>query len=695
MSQTQSLALTYTPLESGDRESRWIRIEQQDTGDESLTVAEAAALIDGLYGIEPCDDGMGGGGEEADPENEPDSDAVDAALAGLLDRAGMCKQPEYWEAVVHVYRSHQTPDYELRSETADVESAVYETVRASHRQDVEANGAVIELAMPYAGGLTGIPAGVGWGVRGSTVNLDRPLNARLVLRYDTTYDRVTLRVPTGSPSPLREGGRPEIPAASVVAFWAELAASCDLNPPDQDDDTDADDIAAICAKGGDGSSVDVKPKDCWQRVTHYDRCNCSRKRVNERTETVPAACDEPRNVEVFGGYVHCEGEEDELSDPEYYQRRCCHAPPAGLPRCRRSYAVYNGGREIESGPDHWRDVYGPDVAMVAVLPKDGRCGDLVTEWNVPSRNCCDDVEPQRPAEDNPTTIKYGEVVQLMVEGGQDPRRWRASAGLLFPDGTNYVERGIHAAWVHVAPDACAVSGVQVDDGCTKVTIPLTLDEEREEMYLSPDEANISPNGYLTVTAYNARGDVQWTAGALRLITPQGLATATFEAPDSFCGSTTIVATDACGDMASAIALSTQGHWEVVKDFDPCNAPWSGLASNWAYGYYVSQGWRANVYTYTGVKQFSKYGCPEEGSCGEVLSDAPCEYGNLLTEGVTINCPSLETKYTWRRKRGELCCQYYSWYSSDGEPGGKDCREIENRWSAVTQWITELQRWECP
>lgn len=745
MSERQTIVLNYTPLESGNAESRWIRVEQETPEDESLTVAEAAALIDSIYEIEACDDGMGGGGEGDDGTDAPDEDKVDAALAAMLDRAGMCDEAKFWTATVRVYRSHRQPGYVLRSETATVETT--EPVRESRRQEVEVSGAVIELDMPYDGGLTGIPAGVRWEVRGSTVNLDRPVNGRLVLRYTTYYERVTLRVPN-SPSPagsppgggalvsasLLEGGggevaggekpaRPELQAAAVVAFWGDLAASCDLNPPEQDD-ADANAVREQCRKGGGGSGGGGDdPGECWKTVAHYDRCSCSYKKVNEWEEQVPAPCDGAISgagvgyEERFGGFVWCEGEEDEVSDPEYYEKRCCHPPPRPLPRCRKSYAVYTGGHEIENGPDHWRNIYGADVAMIAVMPDGGTCGEVVTEWNVPQKNCCDDVEPQEPHPDNPKKIAPGGAVKLVVNGGQNPRKWRASAGLTFFGGKNYLNDGGSEEWVYASNDACDVGSVQVDDGCTKIHMPLLLDAgERPPMRVYPDGATIAPGQRLLLSAENSRGDVQWESGALRLVSPQGRTQATFEAPDDFCGMTEVTATDACGNADSVSVLSTMGAWKEVFDFDPCSAPWGGRAPSRASGpclkscrnstnflHYVDnyQGYRAYVCNCSGGKSYPggqiSWPPPDEGSCSDSLSnvDVMCGYsGNELIgnqNGESLyQCTPNTSNWSNAVRCYTLCT--HNWDCSQDAWG----RVLvgQNIWGAMVHSIERLWRWDC-
>lgn len=736
----ESITVSYTPLESGDAKSRWIRVEQERPEPETVSVAEAAEIVDRLYKIDPCKQGLGGGGEPADEEKEPAEEEVAAEMAGLLERADMCAPPEYWETTVRVLRSHKQPGYELRSETATVESTT--PVRGSHRQDVEVSGAVIELDMPYDGGLTGIPAGVNWTVRGSTVNLDRPLAGRFVLRYDTWFDRIVLRIPMdsgGAPDdpairaameyapgdPFAVAGRDtassggrmnrrEPPSASIVAFWGRLAASCELEPPDQDDEVTVEELAELCEGGeedpGGGGGGDDEPNDCWRSVTHYNRCNCSRRAVDEWTEMVSAPCDgaesgtELAPTALFGQYVRCEGEEDDVHDPEFYEKRCCHAPPPGLPRCRRTYAVYRGGHAIEGGADHWKSLYGDDVSLVAVMPKDGVCGDIVTEWIVPQRNCCDDVPPLEPYEDNPTTISQGGVVALRVRGGRHPISWRASAGLTFAGGAQYLPDGGQGQWVYADADACPNGGVQVDDGCTRIHMPLSLDTSDPDMTLAPDNATVAPEAHLSITAFNNRGPVQWSPGALRLISTSGEhnEAATFEAPDGFCGQTEVVASDACGIIATARVLSTAGRWVEVDGFDPCVAPWGGEPSGTPMRkcekgdgdlYSVSaDGYMGYVCVLAAsVEKARKDSCPHEGGCDSPFEGKRtlCGYTGRKLMRWTFNCQPYSPHPL--RVCYDLCYNlYYNCFTrSDGTQ-----YEPQNQWHAVTMGIERLWRWEC-
>lgn len=720
----QSLTLTYTPIVGGDGESRWIRLEQEEPEDETLSMEDAAAIIDELYGIEPCDDGMGGGGEEADPENEPDEEEFDEAMAAMLRRAGICKQPKWWEGVVRVYRSHKRPGYVLRSETAEVRKT--EPVRESHRQEVDASGAVIELEMPYDGGLTGIPAGVKWTVRGSTVNLDRQISGHLVLRYNTYYERVTLRVPTkirqeqwrdgmgrASLNPIDISGktsgddateRTELPSASVVAIQGDIAASCEMTPPPVDEDVDEATIREICGKDDDEPDPGGgESGGCWKIVHHYSRCNCSRSITGEWDEEISAPCDGAAagsfvgREEAFGGFVHCDGEEDDLHDIEFYRRHCCKSPqsPSDLPRCRRSYREYSGGHEIENGPEHWKNIYGDNVSMIAVLPESGTCGDEITEWNVPQKNCCDDVIPMTPDPENPTEIWPRGRYRIGVQDGKPTElTWKATGGIRFRDnGGTTLKTTSRAVWITADDNVCPSPRVTVDDGC--FPIKMTFEGPDSEPPTLPDDMAVAPESTFSVTASGGVPPYMWQASGLDLLgwSPDG-GTAYFRTreKDAWC-TADITVVDVCGqDATMTIMNAATGNWELVpqSEYDVCDPPGAPfdiadegvqrITTKPHGGYYALVAWSKE-------EGYKRYGFSCDTRSGLWLD---CKTNNQIALGSKTGPmkPGYCTGESgdWRYEMTEPCCCRY--YHSQDPTGWGD--QLTTWW----QYTGALYKWVC-
>ena len=407
MSEHASLAVTYTPKSKVDlQENHWIRVEQIKTDAETISVGEAAGIIDDIFGIDACDDGLSGGGEESavtedgTPEETPEEETVNEAIKDKILGKELCEQSDFWTAQVLVLRSHQQPGYSLRSDTADILATELIVETISETIDF-GGGTSKDLTWPYAGDFSAsIASEIEIKILGSTVNLGQKAD-KVKVRYRTAYERVQLRVPVEDDSTQNEDdtlNRPELPPAAVIAFWGDLATACELEPPDQDDSISQAELAALC-NGSGGSSMNNAPLDCFESVEHYQMCNCSRDRINVWQEIVPAEC--PDKVlggtyfvgarEEFNGFVECGGDDEAMvSRPAYYEGKCCEPVPAGkkLPRCRTTYAEYKGGHEIEGGSESWMELYGENTRLIAVLPSDGVCGEIVTEWDVQGKNCC-------------------------------------------------------------------------------------------------------------------------------------------------------------------------------------------------------------------------------------------------------------------------------------------------------------------
>ena len=164
----ESAIIRYTQPPVAQDESRWLRLEQEEQKVEAATVAEAAALIDSLYGLDACVDGLAGGGKPADDTETPAEETFDEKAAAFLG-PGICQAADHWTAYVLVLRSHQGAGVVLRSETATV--GAVEPVERRVNETLNFGGrASADLSWPYAGGLriAGLPAGVAYTVRGST-----------------------------------------------------------------------------------------------------------------------------------------------------------------------------------------------------------------------------------------------------------------------------------------------------------------------------------------------------------------------------------------------------------------------------------------------------------------------------------------------------------------------------------------------
>ena len=692
------LTVPFTPS-AGTAESSWLRLVQVGADSNIATMDEAADLIDSLYRVSPCETGTEGtGGEAADDSNLPDEDTF---LALSADKLGaLCAAQDHWDAQVDLLRSHPTPTaWQARSATATLIRT--DVVTEPKTETVTLDGANhYDLEYPYHSGLTVRGADV-VDVRGSTVNFARPVTGRVRIGYTARIERLTFRVPA---TPDAHGQAQAEPAA-IIVFWGGRAAQIDLRQPETDETVSAVELERLCRRAVSHQVVG----DCWQTVEHYNHCSCrDTEAPGGWSEQTPVPCPQGvaagthvGTVRKMHGHVRCRDEEDEeLHDPEYYKRICCEYPrsPSDLPTCRRRYQIWCGGAEIEGGAAHWRDQYGPDVRLVAVTPPDGICGQLIHEWEVNRRNCCDDVVPLSPSPDNPEHVNPGGTYLISVQDGRPgPLTWRATGGLRFVDtgGTTYVttSRG-----VHVIADAniCPSPRVTVDDGCYPVTLVFRGPDDTTGPALDADSLEVRPESDFAVSVSGGLAPYMWIAtGTLRVLgySPDGqtlfVRTASI---DSWCVETVTVV-DQCGREDSCdIYNAAAGSWREVprEEYDVCSPPGAPFALDYenATNIYskASGGYRA-VARWTSQQQWERYG----GSC--IYRQNPdawfnCATGNIIVRGSATgpNRPGYCTGSSgnWRYVMvGPACCREYNVNSSTSD--------TYTSWWQYTMW---LYRWYC-
>lgn len=673
---------------AGYGESRWIRLEQEMT-DEAVTVEEAAEMIDAIYGVDTCEQGIGNGGqaEAAAPEEEQFDEAVSALLGDDI-----CAQAEYWTAYVRVYRSHQSPDYVLRSETATVES-VEPGIRESVREIIETPGNSHDLELPFAGDLV-LPPGVRGEVRGSTLNLSRPATGPLVVRYTTVYDRVTLHVPVSAEASSRgadedQAARAALDAAGLIAFQGDgvraVAAAVALTPPAQDERVSAAELASLCGRR---ARYRRRGGDCWQVVEHYSKCTCTDRDAPghewEERPAVPcpdgvAAGSYTGTVRKLDAYVMCPEDIDpEMRDPAFYRRTCCHPVPLGkqLPGCRRYYEIWRGGEQIENGPDYWREIYGSDVRLVAVSPPDGICGQKITEWQINKQNCCDDIIPLSPRPDNPTEISPGRSYNIGVLNGRpDDITWRLFGGLEFPDGTTTAHGpGLTGAIVRARDSICPQPRITVDDGCDPLTMTF-VGQASEPLHLSSEDEVIYSNTQFYVQAVGGVPPYMWIIGGgiiLRGFSLDGsIAYLQTKGTDEWCVED-ITVSDQCGTTATCtVRNASTGVW--------ANWPWDdGCASP-----------TGEMFPKDPSAAQSAFSLP---SRGYRIRTVPTDWSSCNYTPQPRTCPPGTWFTTGEKARFERQCT--GWGGELGDDGC--CRNPITERALVSrgEWIAAVQKWIC-
>ena len=484
MSEHVALNVTYTPKSAADlQENRWIRIEQLQPEDESISVGEAASIIDEMFGIDACD-GLSGGGEESavsedgTPEDAPDEETVDEIIKDKLLGKDICDQDQYWTAQVVVLRSHQQPGYTIRSETSKVVSTelVTETIRETI--DFE-EGTYKDLTWPFLGDFSSnLSSDVEVKILGSTVNLSTP-SGKVSVKYRTSYERLQIKVPVDEGSVQSEDdsvARPEFAPSALIAFWGDLATACELEQPEQDTGTTQSDLATLCGK----TSGIISPgeSECFESIEHYQLCNCSRERVNPWIEVAPAECPEKvlggtyylGGKEQFDGFVGCDDDDGEnVSSPAYYEAKCCEPVPEGktLPRCRITYAEYKGGAEIEGGAASWLELYGKNTRLIPVLPEDGICGEVITEWKIQGKNCCAGVPELLIDPDTaPEVMTNNMTSYIAILGGLGPFTVSTSSDGLYVGAIGKKTMETNDSMIPIfSTSICGMVAVNIKDSC--------------------------------------------------------------------------------------------------------------------------------------------------------------------------------------------------------------------------------------
>ncbi len=124
---TGAIVAVYKAANADLEERRWLRIAQVQPQDDAPSMADMAKLVDEVFGIDPClqsEESATGG--ESSPE-----DPVTGAIEGLpeenefVEMAGRhlnfnacLLAKKTWIAEVDVFRSHSSPHYEIRSNSA-------------------------------------------------------------------------------------------------------------------------------------------------------------------------------------------------------------------------------------------------------------------------------------------------------------------------------------------------------------------------------------------------------------------------------------------------------------------------------------------------------------------------------------------------------------------------------------------------
>nr|WP_321465168.1 hypothetical protein [uncultured Desulfobulbus sp.] len=476
---TQTLTINYTgPASLVD--GYWIRIEQ-DADDETATISDAAALIDALYDLDPCE------------TSDDDADATDTASLSLTSSSPTSTMAEAIEETlelsycnsdydglveveIRVIRSHLAEDYVLRLDGGSVVETVQGDSIVNVTQEITE-----ELTLPYpvVSGFSCTPEPVKR--NGNTLRFAASqVGHMMVATYRTKWDAVTVKV---------DGIDGDPGECTALAFHHGVVDELQLDVPSADD---AD--TSLCP------SISWKPLSDSDKVTCYkdiivsQRCKCSEHEVGSYTyqQTFPCPDREIKCPGVLTECMHLLGTElvvervdcadDNLldgtgyaykvSDPDYYKKMCCQEPAFTLPSCPTRSTTYKGDQPIQYGEAYWRALYGANARFVPVPPPGGICGEWIIRQKIASNSCCDGVEPLVwDSSVSPEVMAPNSAAVIGVTGGgKYSYRWSVSgSGFQFANGAKAIETTGNQVRLSALVGACGSAVVTVTDGCSTVT----------------------------------------------------------------------------------------------------------------------------------------------------------------------------------------------------------------------------------
>ncbi len=481
---------------AGLYDNYWARIEVAPPELDTISIEEAATVIDGIFDIDPCNsDGALVGGNPSEPMEEEDIELALESGFGLIDY-DPCKYDSgtfNFDATIYVYRSHPEFPYKLIINDGQVLQTEKITKRVSSLVKPDDDG-TIDTKFPVLGNVECDFEVLGYA--DSTILVKIPTTSKYIkLYYDTEYDKVTVKV-YGSDSATQEG--------TGLVFYKETVSSATIEPP-------VEDSKAINTIGCSRSLTVVIDEDedeaedagvCYQRYIISSICECSGDIKNTESVVGEVPCPEspatPHSDTEAGAYnfwwenkkintyVPCSEEAWEGATDDYYKDTCCETMLAatlngnlakGVPNCQHRTQSWLGGAGIIKGPDHYLDnaFHDEEVVLIPVGPEDGICGTIEYIQEVESKNCCDDplltpiVIDTEGSADVIDDFSYGIIYW---EGGQAPYTIKVrGTGFYLTDGVDkYTTGTTNSTYAYVYTDeACGGANFTVDDGCSEAT----------------------------------------------------------------------------------------------------------------------------------------------------------------------------------------------------------------------------------
>ncbi len=471
----------------------WIRLEQVEIK-ETVTLGEAADLVDTIFDIDPCVEPEEDANDEVETEPIPDNpdeeiteETIESVFAPELPMErdvfndaiktwlpmDMCQHDGKgnWITQVKVILSTPGDLYTLRLTNGEILGTVTTDEEINTHIEVDDKSG-IALDYPVVGGDS-----FEWGnsstsapliIRtGNVLNWGEKITGSIIAKYLTRYDLVDILVYGSEEGDLGE--------CEVIGFYHGLVDEVNLKiPEDEGDDVDRADYCGVRTHWEFPPDTPGLPQ--WVTFETMFYCKCSGEYDHSKYTHEPTAADMAKDppTHIFpgitkvedGGFVDCGEKDFDLSDPELYELICCHPPDINLPDCVTVHKKA-GGEKLD--PDVQKGLieqYGDRLQISYLMPDDGDCGTDTYHQKKFYRDCCEEVIPMEWNDDNSIeTIGPNSSGWVMASGGKPPYVWIVlGEGFFFPGGLKQITTQVPSTIIYTI-DACGPGFITVTDVC--------------------------------------------------------------------------------------------------------------------------------------------------------------------------------------------------------------------------------------
>lgn len=479
--------------------SWWLRVEEVST-QPGATLQKAAEVIDALFSLNPCADQSGPGdvtgGEETTVDFEtgellPPIEYEDALsiFAFILDILVCIIDPatHNFSTEIKVIRSHPDEPYKLIidngtiGEPTRMQMDVTSHIVVNHAASVQLEWPVVVSHAPFAWrgpvyDADGVCAAPQIEISGTSLYFGKEVSGAITASYLTEYDSVPVTV---------HGDIDEHTAgqARITALYHGEVYEHDVQPPATDDQLDEQDRYNFCNGAqfeDDGVGDDVT---CYKLVHRITRCQCDNTEIGRETVEIDVECPN-RKYYCSGGlstcrkmissemvtvaYQPCPGEEN--INPNIGVQSCCDETTVVRPLCSVRKSIFRGGKGIIGGIEKYKALYGDNVRLVAVVPKNGICGEVTVRQQLAVANCCDSVADLVYDEDaSVSVLSQNSIGTVVFTGGRYPATVMLRGHGFWLDKKYTIRDGsisTGAVKIYTDATACGSCKVIVTDGCS-------------------------------------------------------------------------------------------------------------------------------------------------------------------------------------------------------------------------------------